>query len=109
MRDPRPREREDDMRVLGLVRAASILALCPISLGHAQSLADFYKGKTIDLYIGYSAGGGYDVYARALARHMTRFIPGNPTIVPKNMPGAGSLVLANWLRSEEHTSELQSR
>ena len=49
------------MRVLGLVRAASILALCPISLGHAQSLADFYKGKTIDLYIGYSAGGGYPV------------------------------------------------
>ncbi|MBV8287293.1 MAG: hypothetical protein JOZ35_10260, partial [Hyphomicrobiales bacterium] len=85
------------MRILVLVRAAAILALCPISLGHAQSPADFYKGKTIDLYIGYSAGGGYDVYARALARHMTRFIPGNPTIVPKNMPGAGSLVLANWL------------
>ena len=49
------------------------------------------------LVVGYSAGGGYDVYARALARHMGRFIPGNPTIVPKNMPGAGSLVLANWL------------
>jgi tripartite-type tricarboxylate transporter receptor subunit TctC len=85
------------MRIPGLVRIAAILALCPISLGHAQSPADFYKGKTIDLYIGYSAGGGYDVYARALARHMTRFIPGNPAIVPKNMPGAGSLVLANWL------------
>ena len=56
-----------------------------------QSVADFYKGKNIDLYIGYSAGGGYDVYARSLARHMGRFIPGNPTIVPKNMPGAGSL------------------
>ena len=75
----------------------AILALCPISVGHAQSPADFYKGKNIDLYIGYSAGGGYDVYARSLARHMGRFIPGNPTIVPKNMPGAGSLVLANWL------------
>lgn len=85
------------MRILILVRATAILALCPISLGHAQSPADFYKGKTIDLYIGYSAGGGYDVYARALARHMARFIPGHPTIVPKNMPGAGSLVLANWL------------
>src|SRR5436190_20155987 len=84
------------MRIPGLVRIAAILALCPISLGHAQSPADFYKGKTIDLYIGYSAGGGYDVYARALARQMTRFIPGNPAIVPKNMPGAGSLVLANW-------------
>ena len=62
------------MRVLVLVRAAVILALCSISLAHAQSPADFYKGKTIDLYIGYSAGGGYDVYARALARHMTRFV-----------------------------------
>jgi hypothetical protein len=53
--------------------------------------------SSIDLYIGYSAGGGYDVYARALARHMDRQIPGQPTILPKNMPGAGSLVLANWL------------
>ena len=77
--------------------AAAMLALCPISAGHAQSPADFYKGRTVDLYIGYSAGGGYDIYARALARHIGRFIPGNPTVVPKNMPGAGSLVLANWL------------
>ena len=77
--------------------AVAILALSPISVGRTQSPADFYKGKNVDLYIGYSAGGGYDVYARSLARHMGRFIPGNPTIVPKNMPGAGSLVLANWL------------
>jgi tripartite-type tricarboxylate transporter receptor subunit TctC len=90
---------EDDMRLVALDRSVvvAILALCPISVGQAQSPADFYKGKNIDLYIGYSAGGGYDVYARSLARHMGRFIPGNPTIVPKNMPGAGSLVLANWL------------
>ncbi|MGA7486649.1 MAG: tripartite tricarboxylate transporter substrate-binding protein [Xanthobacteraceae bacterium] len=77
--------------------AAAMLALGPISAGHAQSPADFYKGRTVDLYIGYSAGGGYDIYARALARHIGRLIPGNPTVVPKNMPGAGSLVLANWL------------
>src|SRR6476620_10771410 len=87
------------MRLMALDRsvAVAILALCAISVGHAQRAADFYKGKNVDLYIGYSAGGGYDVYARSLARHMGRFIPGNPTIVPKNMPGAGSLVLANWL------------
>jgi tripartite-type tricarboxylate transporter receptor subunit TctC len=92
-------EWEDDMLLVTLDRsvAVAILALCPISVGHTQSPADFYKGKNIDLYIGYSAGGGYDVYARSLALHMGRFIPGNPTIVPKNMPGAGSLVLANWL------------
>jgi len=81
----------------GRVVAVALLALGPPSVGRAQGPADFYKGKTIDLYIGYSAGGGYDVYARALARHMGRFIPGNPTILAKNMPGAGSLVLANWL------------
>src|SRR5919198_5493120 len=85
------------MRVRAIVGAAAVLALCSISSGHTQTSPAFYKGKSIDLYIGYSAGGGYDVYARALARHMGRFIPGNPTIVPKNMPGAGSLVLANWL------------
>jgi tripartite-type tricarboxylate transporter receptor subunit TctC len=77
--------------------AVACLALCPISAARAQGPADFYKGKTVDLYVGYSAGGGYDVYARALARHMGRHIAGNPAIVPKNMPGAGSLVLANWL------------
>ena len=81
----------------GRVVAVALLALGPPSVGRAQSPAAFYKGKTVDLYIGYSAGGGYDVYARALARHMGRFIPGNPTILAKNMPGAGSLVLANWL------------
>jgi tripartite-type tricarboxylate transporter receptor subunit TctC len=81
----------------GRVVAVALLALGPPSVGRAQSPADFYKSKTVDLYIGYSAGGGYDVYARALARHLGRFIPGNPTILAKNMPGAGSLVLANWL------------
>ena len=63
----------------------------------AQPAAEFYKGKQVDLYIGYSAGGGYDIYARLLARHIGRHIPGNPTIVPRNMEGAGSLRLANWL------------
>src|SRR3974390_2754570 len=78
--------------------AASILILLTtVSLGFAQSPAEFYKGKNIELYIGYSIGGGYDLYARVLARHMGKYIPGNPTIVPKNMEGAGSLRLANYL------------
>jgi len=68
-----------------------------VTNGHAQSAADFYKGRNVDLYIGYSAGGGYDLYARLLARHMSKYLPGNPTVVPKNMEGAGSLRLANWL------------
>jgi tripartite-type tricarboxylate transporter receptor subunit TctC len=77
--------------------AVAALVLTPIAAATAQSPADFYKGKTIDLMIGYSVGGGYDVYARLLARHMGKHIPGNPVVTPKNMEGAGSLRLANWL------------
>lgn len=77
--------------------------LCSLALMAATARADdaalerFYKGRNIQLYIGYSAGGGYDIYARVLARHMSKHIPGNPIIVPQNMPGAGSLRLANYL------------
>jgi tripartite-type tricarboxylate transporter receptor subunit TctC len=67
------------------------------SAGQAQSPADFYKTKPVELYIGYSVGGAYDLYARLLSRHMSKHIPGNPNVVPKNMEGAGSLRLANWL------------
>jgi tripartite-type tricarboxylate transporter receptor subunit TctC len=56
----------------------------------AADVAEFYRGKTITVVIGYSAGGGYDVFARLLAQHMGRHIPGNPVLVPQNMPGAGS-------------------
>ena len=52
--------------------------------------ADYYAGKTIELVVGGDAGGGYDIYARTLARHITRHIPGAPVVVVKNMPGAGS-------------------
>jgi len=76
---------------------AAMLALAGFTTAHAQSPADFYKGKTVEIYIGYSVGGGYDLYARTIARHIGKHIPGNPTVVAKNMPGAGSLRLANWL------------
>ena len=59
------------------------------------SAAPFYEDKTIRIIVGYSAGGGYDNYARVLARHMGRHIPGNPTILVENMTGAGSLISAN--------------
>ena len=64
---------------------------------HAQSVEEFYKGKTINLAIGFSVGGGYDLYARHLARHIGKHIPGNPTILPQNMAGAGSLRAANFI------------
>jgi tripartite-type tricarboxylate transporter receptor subunit TctC len=56
---------------------------------------EFFKGKTIRIIVGYAAGGGFDAYSRTLARHLGRFIPGNPTIVVENMPGAGGLIAAN--------------
>jgi tripartite-type tricarboxylate transporter receptor subunit TctC len=72
-------------------------ALLIATHAYAQAPASFYAGRTVDLYVGYSVGGGYDLYARVLARHIGRHIPGNPTVVVKNMEGAGSLRLANWL------------
>jgi tripartite-type tricarboxylate transporter receptor subunit TctC len=63
----------------------------------ADAVADFYKGKQINLVVSYGPGGGYDVYARVLARYMGKYIPGNPTIVIQNMPGAGSLRGANFI------------
>jgi tripartite-type tricarboxylate transporter receptor subunit TctC len=83
------------LRLLGFTGA--LLVLMPASPGIAQSPAEFYKGKTIELAIGLSVGGGYDAYARMLARAMGKYIPGNPTIVPRNMEGAGSMRLANYL------------
>ena len=77
--------------------AAALPLLETIALAAAQSPADFYKNRNIDEYIGYSTGGAYDFYARAIARRMGAHIPGNPTLVPRNMDGAGSLRLANWL------------
>ena len=76
---------------------ATFMVLLGPEPARAQSEADFYKGKNVDLYIGYSAGGGYDVYGRIVARHIGKHLPGKPNVVPKNMEGAGSLRLANWL------------
>src|SRR5215207_10082123 len=78
------------MRTIITGIAAAILACSTIATALAQKPADFYKGKNVDLMIGYSVGGGYDVYARLIARHMGKHIPGNPTVTPKNMEGAGS-------------------
>lgn len=82
------------VKAIALASAAAFLA---VSAASAQSVEEFYSGKTIEVYIGFSVGGGYDTYARLLAEHMGKHIPGNPTLVPKNQPGAGSLKLANWL------------
>jgi len=80
--------------------AAPLIALVATSAVYAQDAVEqFYKGKQINLYVGTSPGGGYDTYARLLARRFSSYIPGNPTIVPQNMPGAGSNKLGGFMYS----------
>ena len=81
-----------------LCPAAFLGALCvSVTPARAQSVEDFYRGKSINLMIGFSVGGGYDLYARHLARHIGKHIPGKPAILPQNMAGAGSLRAANFI------------
>ena len=78
---------------------ALVIAATAWCAGEARSQAatDFFAGKQLSVLIGTTAGGGYDLYARVLARHMGRHLPGQPTLIAKNMPGAGGLTLANYL------------
>ncbi len=78
-------------------RAAASLFFASIALGAAQAQEPFYKGKTLELIIGYPTGGSNDVYARLLSTHLGKHIPGNPTVVARNMPGAGSFLAANHM------------
>ena len=78
--------------------ALAIGAWLALSLWVSPTLAqEFYKGKTIRLIVATTPGGGFDAYSRAIARHMGKYIPGNPTIIVENMPGAGMLIGANYL------------
>jgi tripartite-type tricarboxylate transporter receptor subunit TctC len=79
------------------VAAALMLAALVASQARADTVADFYRGRQINLIVGYGPGGGYDVYARLVGRHLGRYIPGQPTVVVQNMPGAGSLRAVNYL------------
>ena len=73
----------------------AVALLVSFETASAASADDFYKGKTIRIVVGFSAGGGFDTYARAIARHISKHIPGQPAIVVENMTGAGSLIAAN--------------
>ncbi len=75
----------------------TLLASLPTAAMSQQSVEDFYRGKKLDMIIGYSSGGTYDLYARLVARYLGNYIPGKPLIVPRNMPGAGSRAAANWV------------
>jgi tripartite-type tricarboxylate transporter receptor subunit TctC len=85
-----------DAQFRGAVAAIALVAGIAGS-ARAETVEEFYRGKSITLAIGYSTGGGYDLYGRLLARHLGKYIPGNPTIVPQNREGAGSLRAAIYI------------
>ena len=74
--------------------AGAIAAAAPAA---AQTPAEFYKGKTLTVYVGLSPGGGYDINARLVAKYLGRYIPGQPEVIVRNMPGAGGLVMTNYV------------
>jgi len=80
------------------IGASAASTLAPTA-ARCDDISDFYAGRTVQLVIGYATGGGYDDYARLVGRHIGRHIPGNPTVVVQNMPGAGSIRAANYLHN----------
>ena len=80
--------------LFGIAHFGFALAVTSVA-GAAASAEDFYRGKVIRIVVGFSAGGGFDTFARTLARYMGKYVPGNPSIIVENMPGAGSLIAAN--------------
>jgi len=87
-----------------LAAVMTVVAGCAVSASIVpalaqQSVEEFYKGKNVDLIIGYSPGGGYDLYARLVGQFLGQHIPGKPTIIPRNLPGASSRTAANWIYS----------
>jgi tripartite-type tricarboxylate transporter receptor subunit TctC len=77
--------------------AAGMLMIAAVVPAAADEVADFYKGKSVNIVVGHEPATGFDVYARVLARHLGRHVPGNPNIVVQNMTGASGLTAANWL------------
>lgn len=83
------------MRVWGALLAIAALFLAALQIAPAQAQQPLFAGKTVTIIVGYNPGGGYDLMARLVGRHLTRFLPGNPTVIVQNMPGANSITAAN--------------
>ena len=83
--------------VFFILLATLAASICTRSPAHADAVGDFYKGNTVTVITSTGAGGPYDIVARAVARHMPRHIPGNPTMIVKNMPGAGHVLATNFM------------
>ena len=85
------------MRVFARLASAALLALAALPATTPAAAQNFYEGKTVNLIVGTDAGGGYDIYGRTVARHIGKHIPGKPTVIVQNMPGAGSAKAAEFL------------
>src|SRR5207253_3490884 len=98
---PQRREERKMTRISACSMLAGILLLANSApAAQAQSVADFYRGKTVNVLIGVGVGGEYDLQARLVARHLGKHIPGNPNVVPQNMTGAGGIKMANYLYAQ---------
>jgi tripartite-type tricarboxylate transporter receptor subunit TctC len=84
-------------KIAGLFLMLLLVGAANTNTQAASAEQSFYKGKTIRIIVGFAAGGGFDAYARAIARNLSRHIPGNPTVIVDNMTGAGSRIAANYL------------
>src|SRR5262245_39885745 len=94
------------MKKLQILLAFVIASAAFNSIASGQ---DFYNNKTIRIVVGFSPGGGMDIYARAIGRHLGKNIPGKPTVFVENMPGAGSLIAANYLYKQGETRWADNR
>ncbi len=84
-----------------LILSALMLLVAGWQSAVAQTVEELYRAKGLTIVVGYSPGGAYDVYARLLARHIGRQLPGNPNVIVQNMPSAGSLRAANYIWDQE--------
>ena len=103
-----PRKSRIGKIIANTAAALAMLGFVALGAASADAVGDFYKGRATDLYIGYSVGGAYDLYARVIGRHLGAHIPGDPTLVPKNLEGAGSLRLANTFTALRRTTAPRS-
>jgi tripartite-type tricarboxylate transporter receptor subunit TctC len=86
-------------QIIIITLLAGVALAVNVAVASAQSVEEFYRGKTVNMIIGYSVGGGYDLYGRLVARHIGKHIPGRPNVVAQNMTGAGSLRAAQYIYS----------
>jgi tripartite-type tricarboxylate transporter receptor subunit TctC len=86
------------VRTCGVALATMAAVILSSLTAQAEPIEDFYRGKTLRMLIGYGPGGGYDIYGRLVAEFLPRHLPGKPTIIPQNMPGAGSFAAASYIQ-----------